>query len=194
MSPHPSICRVLRSASVVFASALSVTACAPVTPPVSQGPATQSSYRMPPAASAARAPDALRTDRAAELAEGALYLLDPARPGGPDYAGSVRLSLMAAELASSPAESDLRLACHRAAARAALRSGDSKLYIEAVDRWESASGRAERAAGELAIHTAIRARLKGQPLPVEPNDPRLRELLGIAPVPEAAAAVRKEQP
>jgi hypothetical protein len=136
---------------------------------------------MPGSPAQARSSDALRTDRAAELAEGALHLLDPKRSGGPDYAAATQLSLMAAELASSPVEAELRAACFRTAARSALRSGDTALYIDAVERWERASNRVERVAGELAIHGAIRARLQGQPLAVEPNDPLLKELLGTTP-------------
>lgn len=136
---------------------------------------------MPGDPAQARSPDALRTDRAAELAEGALHLLDPQRSGGPDYAAAARLSLMAAELAGSPGEAELRVACFRTAARSALRSGDTALYIDAVERWERASSRADRVAGELAVHGAIRARLQGQTPAVEPNDPLLKQLLGSAP-------------
>jgi hypothetical protein len=141
---------------------------------------------MPGSPAQARASDALRSDRAAELAEGALNLLDPQRPGGPDYATAARLSLTAADLATSATEAELRVACFRTAARSALRSGDTALYIDAVERWERASSKAERIAGELAVHAAIRARLQGQAPPFEPNDPLLKELLAGAPAPAAA--------
>lgn len=158
-----------------------LSACAPLTPPVSSAP-TEASYRMPGTPAQARSSDQLRTDRPAELAEGALHLLDPQRPGGPDYAGAARLSLMAADLASAPSEGELRVACFRTAARSALRAGDTALYIDAVERWERASSRADRVAGELAVHGAIRARLQGQAPAIEPSDPLLKQLLGSAPV------------
>lgn len=160
---------------------LSTAACAPLTPPVSSVGPTEATYRMPASPGQARSPDALSPDRAAELAEGALNLLDPQRPGGPDYAAAARLSLLAADLATSPTEAELRTACFRTAARSALRSGDTALYIDAVERWERASSRPERVAGELAVHGAIRARLQGQVAAVEPNDPLLKQLLDTAP-------------
>ena len=95
-------------------------------------------------------------DSAAELAEGALYLLNPERPSGPDYPGAARLCLLSAEVARLPTERQLQRTCHRVAARSALRSGERELYLEVVEHWESRAPRNERAAGELAIHLAIR--------------------------------------
>ena len=161
-------------------------ACAPLNPPVSSGAPSEASYRMPSSPAQARAADALRSDRAAELAEGALNLLDPQRPGGPDYATAARLSLTAADLATSASEAELRVACFRTAARSALRSGDTALYIDAVERWERASSKAERIAGELAVHASIRARLQGQAPEFEPSDPLLKQLLVGGPAPATA--------
>ena len=186
-SALPPMSRALAAVTMLLACL----ACAPLTPPVSSAPASEASYRMPGSPAQARSSDALGSDRAADLAEGSLHLLDPQRPGGPDYAGAARLSLLAAERASSASEAELRVACFRTAARSALRSGDTDLYIDAVERWERASSRAERAAGELAVHSAIRARLQGQAPPVEPSDPLLRQLLvgGPASAPPGAAEV-----
>ena len=119
-------------------------------------------YAMPADLSRALSPSEADPSRAAELAESALYLLNPEQPAGPDYLGAARMCLLASEVADSDVERDLRRACQRVAARSALRSGDRDTYIEAVDRWERDAPRNEHVAGELAIHLAIRDRLRGQ--------------------------------
>ncbi len=118
-------------------------------------------YAMPSDLSRALPPGEADPTRAAELAESALFLLSPERPGGPDYLGAARMCLLAVEVADPEIERDLRRACERVAARSALRSGDRETYLEAVSRWERGAPRNERVAGELAIHLAIRDRLSG---------------------------------
>ncbi len=118
-------------------------------------------YEMPADLARAMPPGAADPDRAAQLAEAALHLLNPERPGGPDYTGAARICLIAAETADSRVEHDLEMACYRTAARSALRAGDRALYSRAVQRWEDAAPRHERATGELATHLAIRDRLSG---------------------------------
>jgi hypothetical protein len=56
-------------------------------------------YAMPTDLGEAMAPEEADPTRAAELAESALYLLDPERPGGPDYLGAARMCLLATEVA-----------------------------------------------------------------------------------------------
>ena len=119
-------------------------------------------YAMPADLSRALPPSEADPSRAAELAESALHLLNPEQPGGADYLGAARMCLLAVEVAHGETEGDLRRACQRVAARSALRSGDRETYVEAVNRWERSAPRNERAAGELAIHLAIRDRLIGR--------------------------------
>lgn len=119
-------------------------------------------YSMPSDPARALSPAEADPSSAAELAEGALHLLNPDRPGGPDYQGAARLCLLSAEVARLPEERKLRRSCHRVAARSALRSGDREIYLEAVNRWERSAPRNERAAGELAVHLSIRDRLTGR--------------------------------
>ena len=126
-------------------------------------PPERTTYSMPGDFARAQPPGDADPDSAAELAEGALFLLNPDRPGGPDYAGAARVCLLAADVARLPVERALQRSCYRVAARAALRSGDRGIYLEAVDRWDKSAPRNERAAGELAIHLAIRDRLAGRP-------------------------------
>jgi hypothetical protein len=97
----------------------------------------------------------------AQLAESALYLLNPDQAGGPDYLGAARICLLAAEVADPEVERDLRHACYRVAARSALRAGDRELYLEAVELWEGESSRVERESGELRIHRTMRDELRG---------------------------------
>jgi len=118
-------------------------------------------HRMPADLADAHMPEHAGAERPADLAEGALHLLDPDRPGGPDYTGAARLCLIAAESARMPIERELRVACYRVAARSALRSGERDLYVTAVQRWEDSAPRHERVAGELAVHLAIRDGLAG---------------------------------
>ncbi len=56
-------------------------------------------YVMPAEPALAIHPADADPDSAAELAEGALHLLDPARPGGPDYMAAARMCLLAIEVA-----------------------------------------------------------------------------------------------
>lgn len=118
-------------------------------------------YPMPDSPAEALAPQDADPTNPAEIAEGALYLLDPDRPGGPDYLGAARMCLMAAEIAHPEAERELARACYRVAARSALRSGDREMYFQAVGTWEEAASRTQRDSGELALHRAIRDRLQG---------------------------------
>jgi hypothetical protein len=120
-------------------------------------------YAMPADLSRARTPEQAAPDSAAELAEAALGLLDPARPGGADLAGAAQLCLLASEVADPQIERELRRACFRTSARSALRSGDRDLYTDVVARWEEAASRSELVAGELVVHRAIRDRLVGNP-------------------------------
>ena len=117
-------------------------------------------YSMPTDPARALAPEDADPNSAAELAEGALHLLNPERPGGPDYTGAARMCLLSADVAKLPVERHLQRTCFRVAARSALRSGDRDVYLEAVDHWDRNAPRNEKAAGELAIHLAIRDRLK----------------------------------
>ena len=119
-------------------------------------------YAMPEDPARAMPPADADPSSAAELAEGALHLLNPERAGGPDFEGAARLCLLSAEMARLPTERQLRRSCYRVAARSALRSGEREIYLLAVDRWERSAARNERAAGELAIHLAIRDRLGGR--------------------------------
>lgn len=119
-------------------------------------------YAMPEELGAARSPQRADPASAAQLAEGALHLLNPERPGGPDYYGAARMGLLAAETSDRRVERELRDACYRLAARSALRSGDRELYLEVVAAWESDASRIQRESGELTIHRAIRNRLQGQ--------------------------------
>ncbi len=158
-------------------AALLVAACATTNTPPS------GLYAMPTDLSRALPPSAADPTRAAELAESALFLLNPERPGGPDYLGAARMCLLAVEVADLRMEQDLRRACERVAARSALRSGDRDTYIEAVNRWERSAPRSESVAGELAIHLAIRDRLNGR----EPGRARIpSEVRGLIPPPEDA--------
>jgi hypothetical protein len=134
---------------------LSVTACS------TTGADATRLYSMPADLGRALPPGAVEPGSPAELAEAALHLLYRERPGGPDYLGAARLCLLAAEAADPRVERDLQRACYRVAARSALRAGDRELYLEAVQRWDHSAPRHERAAGELAIHLAIRDRLSG---------------------------------
>jgi hypothetical protein len=127
----------------------------------SRGPYEGELYAMPGDLDAAMAPEEADPTRAAELAESALYLLDPERAGGPDYLGAARMCLLATEVAEPRIEEDLVAACFRLAARSALRSGDRELYIEAVNAWEDSAPRSQRRVGELAVHRSIRDRLSG---------------------------------
>ena len=126
-----------------------------------RGPGTEL-YPMPADLGRAMSPAEADPGRPAELAEAALHLLNPERAGGPDYAGAARMCLLAIDAAEPFGERELRRACHRTAARSALRSGDRELYREAVNRWEREAPRSERAAGELSVHLAIRDRLEGE--------------------------------
>ena len=125
-----------------------------------QGPRESTLYRMPTLSDALE-PHLADPSSAAQLAEGALHLLDPARPGGPDYGASARMCLRTAEAADIRVERELRDACLRLAARSALRSGDRELYVEVVDCWEAKARSHERESGELAVHRAIRDQLQG---------------------------------
>lgn len=138
---------------------LTVTACS--TTGAAGGADSTGLYSMPADLGRALPPGAADPGNPGELAEAALHLLHPERPGGPDYLGAARLCLLAAEVADSRVERDLQRACYRVAARAALRAGDRELYLDAVQRWDRSAPRHERAAGELAIHLAIRDRLSG---------------------------------
>ena len=120
-------------------------------------------YSMPDDPRDALSPQAADPAHAGELAEGALYLLNPELPGGPDYMGAARMCLLAAETADPVLEKQLRYTCHQVAARAALRSGDRDLYMKAIDGWEELATRSQRTTGELAVHRAIRDRLRGEP-------------------------------
>jgi len=120
-------------------------------------------YSMPAELGAAMAPEDADPTVAAELAESALYLLDPERPGGPDYLGAARMCLLATEVANPWAEDDLIAACFRVASRSALRAGERELYIEIVNDWEEFAPKSQRLVGELAIHRSIRDRLAGRP-------------------------------
>ncbi len=119
-------------------------------------------YSMPSDPAKALSPEDADPSRPGELAEAALYLLDPERSGGPDYVGAARLCLLASDVADPRSERELRRACQRLAARSALRAGDRELYIEAVGAWEREASRGEKAAGELSVHVAIRDRLCGR--------------------------------
>ena len=138
---------------------LGIAACATVP----AAPNASGLYAMPEDPADAISPSQADPDDAGQLAESALYLLNPGRPGGPDYLGAARMCLLAAEMADPEIETDLERACYRVAARSALRSGDRTTYIEAVDRWDVRASRSERTAGELAIHLAIRDRLENEP-------------------------------
>ena len=137
-------------------------------------------YSMPADLVRAMPPADADPASAAELAEGALYLLNRERPGGPDHAGAARLCLLSAEVARLPAERQLQRACHRVAARSALHSGDREVYLEAVESWERRAPRNERAAGELALHLAIRDRLDQRATGTRARIPaELRRLLPV---------------
>ena len=159
--------------------------CVPPPPAVGAPGPPGGLYPMPGDLGLARSPDRIDPQRAAELAEAALFLLNPERSGGPDYAGAARMCLMAVEVAVPGIEDDLESSCYRVAARSALRSGDAQLYVEAVDRWATVASPVERSAGEFAIHAAIRNRLQGAASTSLPSDPLLRRLL--AGEPEAPA-------
>lgn len=120
-------------------------------------------YAMPDDPAEALAPQTADPANAGELAEGALYLLNPELPGGPDYMGAARMCLIASETADPVLEKHLRYTCHQVATRAALRSGDRDLYLQTVEAWESVATRTQRETGELAIHRAIRNRIRGEP-------------------------------
>ena len=141
-----------------LAAALLLAACASGRGPMGEPHVL---HAMPSDLARAMPPAAADPDRPAELAEAALHLLYPDRPGGPDYAGAARLCLIAGDTADSGLEHELQLACYRVAARSALRAGERALYAEAVSRWEDVAPRHERATGELAAHLAIRDRLHG---------------------------------
>jgi len=157
-------------------------ACAPIKPPeVAARPPTGALHAMPSELGLARSPDAVDPNNAAELAEASLHLLDPERTGGPDYAGAARMCLMAVDVAVEGIESDLRSGCLRVAARSALRSGDTGLYLESVDRWDALATNVERSAGEFLVHAAIRDRLRGKPEIPLVADPMLRRVLDSKP-------------
>ncbi len=118
-------------------------------------------YAMPADLSHARSPEQADADSAAELAEAALGLLDPSRPGGPDLSGAAQMCLLATDVADPDVERELQRACFRTAARSALRAGDRELHAEVVDRWAAAASRSEKVAGELVVHRAIRDRALG---------------------------------
>jgi len=165
--------------SFSLAAALAMTACAGVKPPaVEARPPSGALHTMPTDLSLARSPDTVNPESAAELAEAALNLLNPLRTGGPDYAGAARMCLMAVDAAVSEVEADLRSSCHRVAARSALRSGDTALYLEAVDRWDTVATKVEHSAGEFLIHAAIRDRLREEGELPAVSDPLLRRVLG----------------
>ena len=181
----------LRRARVTLGSTLlatALTACVVSPPAVEAPPPPGGLYAMPGDLGQARSPDSIDSRRAPELAEAALFLLNPERPGGPDYAGAARMCLLAVEVAVPNVETDLRSSCFRLAARSALRSGDSQLYIQAVDRWDAVATRVERSAGEFAIHAAIRDRLQGEPASAVPADPLLRRLLETGAQPSQVSA------
>ena len=134
-------------------------------------------YAMPSDPAQALAPADADPGSAAELAEGALHLLRPDLPGGPDYLGAARMCLLAVEVADPVVERDLIRSCHRVAARSALRSGDREVYVKAVDRWEEHAPRNERAAGELAIHLTIRDRLNERVVAGARIPPAVRRLM-----------------
>ncbi len=137
-------------------------------------------YAMPSDPALAIAPADADPDSAPQLAEGALHLLDRSRPAGPDYLGAARMCLLAVEVADPDVERELVRACYRVAARSALRSGDRETYVEAVDRWEEEAPRNERAAGELALHLAIRDRLDQRATGTHARIPsELRRLLPV---------------
>ncbi len=159
----------LRVAAAACLAALGL-ACATQTGPTGL-------YAMPSDPALALAPADADPDSAAELAEGALYLLRPDLPGGPDYLGAARMCLLAVEVADPAVELDLVRACHRVAARSALRSGDREVYVQAVDRWEAFAPRNERAAGELAIHVTIRDRLNERVVAGARIPPAVRRLM-----------------
>ncbi len=96
------------------------------------------------------------------LIETGLEHLDPARPQGQDYSSAAAFFLRAAEVADPIEEQDLALASYRAAARAALRSGNRVAYARAVEGWSSVTMLHEQQVGELALHRAIHARLRGE--------------------------------
>jgi len=170
----------LESRRVIHAGAgalsVLVLACTPGQPSVAARP-PGGLYAMPADLALARSPDRVNAARAAELAEAALFLLNPERPGGPDYAGAARMCLMASDAAVPGVESDLRASCHRVAARSALRSGDKALYIQAVDRWDEVATAIDRSAGEFLVHAAIRDRLRGETGAAVVSDPLLRRVL-----------------
>lgn len=141
------------STGLLLALALGISACA------TAEPVDRTVYSMPADMTRALPPADANPDSAAELAEGALHLLNPARPGGPDYSAAARMCLLSAEVARLPTERHLQRSCYRVAARSALRSGDRDMYLEAIERWERTAPRNERTAGELALHLAIRDRL-----------------------------------
>ncbi len=118
-------------------------------------------YSMPADLADALRPQDADPSNAAQLAESALSLLNPDQPGGPNFLGAARMCLLAAETADPRVERELRQACYGVAARSALRSGDSQSYLDAVDLWEADATRGERESGELAVHRAIRNRLRG---------------------------------
>ena len=143
----------ISTSGLLLALALGVSACA------TSPKADRTVYSMPADMTRALPPADADPDSAAQLAEGALHLLNPARPGGPDYGAAARLCLLSAEVARMPTERQLQRSCYRVAARSALRSGDREIYLEAVESWERTAPRNERSAGELALHLAIRDRL-----------------------------------
>ncbi len=164
--------------SLTLMATLGVTACASSSPPaVEARPASGALHTMPTDLALARSPDAIDPESAAELAEAALHLLNPLRTGGPDYAGAARMCLMAVDVAAKGIESDLRSSCYRVAARSALRSGDTALYLEAIDRWDAVATQVERSAGEFLVHAAIRDRLRGESELPAISDPLLRRVL-----------------
>lgn len=164
------------SLGAVALSALLLGACA-------SGRGTTDFHHMPSDLSRALSPVQADPTRPGQLAEAALHLLDLERPEGPDYAGAARMCLLASDVADPHVERELRRACHRVAARSALRSGDRDLYVEAVSRWEQSASRTELATGELAVHLAIRDRLDGQPIPPGRTPRDLRRLLPPLEVP-----------
>ena len=105
-------------------------------------------------------------DRVAEtpvpLIEAALHHLAPSRLEGLDYSAAAMLFLRAGEVANPVEEQDLALAGYRAAARAALRSGDRGVYVRAVEGWSHFAMEHELRTGELAVHRRILARLRGE--------------------------------
>jgi hypothetical protein len=181
-------------ALLAAACAGTLAACARPAPSVSTAPPTDGVFQMPQGPSTARSPDEIRADRPAELAEAALHLVNPERPGGADYTAAARLALLATEQADPRGERDLLISCFRFAARSALRAGDAELYLQIVDRWDQAANEVERVSGELAVHTSIRDRLRGAAPATLPSDVLLQRMLGLSAADADGAGSRAAEP